>query len=136
MKKIINNNRLIAIAFFTVFTIAAAPSAMAHEKNPAVPVELTFLGHIKNQPMFQLSFTGDASQNDFTILITDEYGNSLYRENIKAENFSKKFLLNTEELGDETLHFTIFCKNTKTSVEYAVNRNTRTVNEVVVSEVK
>jgi hypothetical protein len=136
MKKILSNNRLIAIAFFTVFSIAAAPAAMAHDKNPAVPVELIFLGHVKNQPMFQLSFTGDATQNDFTILITDEYGNSLYRENIKAENFTKKFLLNTDEIGDETLHFTIYCKNTKKSVEYAVNRNTRQVSDVVVSEVK
>lgn len=136
MKKIINNNRLIALAFFTVFSMAAAPAAMATEKNPAVPVAFTFLGHVKNQPMFQLSFTGNETQNDFTILINDEYGNSLYRENIKATTFTKKFLLNTEELGDETLHFTIFCNNNKTSVEYAVNRNSRLVSEVVVTEVK
>lgn len=136
MKKIFNNKRLIAIAFFTVFSIAAAPAAKATEKNPAVPVSLTFLGHVKNQPLFQLSFTGNELENDFTILITDDYGNSLYRENIKAETFTKKFLLNTEELGDETLHFTIFCKNTKKSVAYAVNRSTRQVQDVVVSEVK
>ena len=49
---------------------------------------------------------------------------------------TKKFLLNTDELGDETLHFTIFCKNTKRSVEYAVNRSSRTVNEVLINEVK
>jgi len=136
MKKIFSNNRLIAFAFITVFSMAAAPAAMATDKNPAVPVSFTFVGHVKNQPMFELSFTGNETQNDFTIIITDEYGNSLYRENIKAATFTKKFLINTEELGDETLHFTIFCKNTKGSVEYAVNRNTRQVNEVVISEVK
>jgi hypothetical protein len=135
MKKIFNNNRLIAIALLTVFSVAAAP-AMAAEKNPVVPVEFSYIGNVANQPMFQLSFAGNATQNDFTIIITDEYGNSLYRENIKAMNFTKKFLLNTEELGDETLYFTIFCKNTKSSVEYKVNRNTRQVREVLVSEVK
>jgi hypothetical protein len=136
MKRIISNNRIIAILFFTVFSIAAAPAVHAGEKNPAVPVELSFLGHIKNQPLFQLNFKGTEAQNEFTIIISDEGGNTLYRENIKGEIFSKKFLLNTDELGENTLHFTIFCKNTKGSVEYTVNRNTRTVSEVVVNEVK
>jgi hypothetical protein len=130
MKKIFNNNRLIA-----VFSMATAPAALANDKNPVVPVQLTYVGNVQNQPLFQLSFTGNSLQNDFTIIISDEYGNSLYRENIKAENFTKRFLVNTEELGDETLHFTIFCKNTKTSVQYAVNRNTRQVQDILVSEV-
>lgn len=136
MKKIISNNRIIAILFFTVFSFAAAPAAKANDPKPAVPVELSFLGHIKNQPLFQLSFRGNEGQNEFTIIITDEGGNTLYRENIKGENFSKKFLLNTDELGDDPLRFTIFCKNNKKAVEYTVNRNTRTVQEVVVNEVK
>ena len=81
MKKIFRNNRLVAIAFFTLFSVAAAPAALATE-NPVIPVELTFVGHVKNQPMFQLSFNGNETQNEITIIITDEYGNSLYRENI------------------------------------------------------
>ncbi|MBL7733119.1 MAG: hypothetical protein JNM88_18250 [Chitinophagaceae bacterium] len=136
MKKIFRNNRIVAIAFLTMFSVAAAPAAMAGEKNPVVPVQLIFLGHVKNQPLFQLNFNGDENQNDVTIIISDEYGNSLYRENIKAETFSKKFLLNTEELGDETLYFTVFCKNNKKAVEYVVNRSTQTINQVVVNEVK
>lgn len=136
MKRIISNNRIIAILFFTVFSIAAAPSVQAGNENPEIPVALSFLGHVKNQPLFQLAFNGSEGKNDFTIIISDEGGNTLYRENIKGEVFSKKFLLNTDELGDNTLHFTIFCKNTKGSVEYTVNRNTRTVQDVVVREVK
>ena len=135
MKKIFRNNRLVAIAFFTLFSVAAAPAALATE-HPVIPVALTYVGHVQNQPMFQLSFNGNEAQNEITIIITDEYGNSLYRENIKASNFTKKFVLNTDEIGDETLHFTIFCKNTKKSVEYAVNRSSRTVNEVQINEVK
>ncbi len=136
MKKIFRNNRIIAIAFLTMFSVAASPAVMAGEKNPVIPVQLTFLGHVKNQPLFELSFNGNENQNDVTIIISDEYGNSLYRENIKAETFTKKFLFNTDELGDETLHFTIFCKNNKKSVQYVVNRSTQTVNQVMVSEVK
>ena len=136
MKMIFNNNRLIAIAFFTVFSLAMAPAAIAGEKNPAVPVEMKFAGLIKNQPMFQLNFTGNPLQNEFTIIITDEYGNSIYRENIKGENFTKKFLLNTDEIGDNTLLFEIFSNKTKQSVTYKVNRNTRLVQDVKINVVK
>ena len=135
MKKIFNNNRLIAIALLTVFSVAAAPAALANEK-PVIPVQFTYVGNVQNQPMFQLSFAGNNEQNDFTIIISDDFGNTLYRENIKAETLTKKFLLNADELGDETLRFTIFCKNNKSSVVYEVNRNTRSVQDIQVSEVK
>src|ERR1700730_5804435 len=98
MKRVFKNNRLIAIAFFTVFSVAAAPAVMANGSNPAIPVELKLVGSIKNQPLFQLNFTGNAEENEFTIIIRDDAGNSLYRENIKGEVFSKKFLVNTEEM--------------------------------------
>jgi|CXWL01.1.fsa_nt_gi hypothetical protein len=136
MKKIFNNNRLIAIAFFTVFSVAISPAVTANDKNPVVPVELKFAGFINDQPLFQLNFSGDVLQNEFTISITDENGISLYRENIKGENFSKKFLLNTDEIGDNTLRFEVFSNKTKQSVAYKVNRNTRFVQDVVISEVK
>lgn len=125
-----------AFAFFTVFSTAVAPAVMAGEKNPAVPVEMKFSGYIKNQPLFQLNFTGNAQQNEFTIIVTDEFGTSLYRENIKGENFTKKFLLNTDEIGDNTLRFEIFCNKTKKSVMYEVNRNTRWVEDLAINEVR
>lgn len=136
MKKIFSNNRLIAIAFFTVFSVAASPAVIAGEKNPEVPVEMKFAGMIKNQPMFQLNFFGNALQDEFTISISDEYGNSLYRENIKGENFTKKFLLNTDEIADNTLRFEIFCNKTKKSVTYEVNIYSRFVQEMTLNEVK
>ncbi|MBK9571173.1 MAG: hypothetical protein IPQ06_12205 [Chitinophagaceae bacterium] len=125
MKKIFNNNRLIALAFFTVFSVATSPAVMAHDKNPSVPVEMKFAGLLNNQPMFQLSFYGNAQQDEFTISIRDENGNSLYRENIKGENFTKKFLLNTDEIGDDTLLFEILSKKTGKTVVYSVNRFSR-----------
>jgi len=136
MKKIFSNNRLIAFAFFTVFAVAAAPAAIAGEKNPVVPVEMKFSGYIKNQPLFQLNFSGNSEQNEFTIIVSDEFGTSLYQENIKGENFTKKFLLNTEEIGDNTLRFEIFCNKTKKSVTFEVNRNSRWVQDLAISEVK
>ncbi|MBK7289016.1 MAG: hypothetical protein IPI78_01530 [Chitinophagaceae bacterium] len=136
MKKIFNNNRLIAIAFVTVFSLGAVAPASALEKSPAVPVALKYTGQVNNQPVFELSFNGSSQQDNFTIVISDEYGNSLYRENIKGEIFTKKFALNTDELGDNNIRFEIFCNKTKNSVTYEINRNTRVVHEVAVVEIK
>jgi len=135
MKKIFSNNRLIAIAFFTMFSVAAAPSALATE-NPALPVELVYLGKMKNQPLYQLNVSGNTELKDFSVIIKDEYGNILFWENIKTENFSKKFLFNTDEIGDNTLHLEVFMKNPKKTVSYEINRSTRVVEEMSITKVK
>lgn len=136
MKKIFSNNRLIAIAFLTVFSFGAVAPASAVEKTPVVPVALKYTGQVNNQPIFELSFHGSNLQDNFTIIISDEYGTALYRENIKGEIFTKKFALNTEELGDSNIRFEVFCNKTKKSVTYEINRNTRLVHEVAVVEIK
>jgi hypothetical protein len=135
MKKIFNNSRLIAIAFFTVFTAAAAPAALANSSKE-LPVELKFISNINNQSIFQLKISGNTLQDDFTLIIRDPSGNSIYRENIKAENFSKKFLFDTEELGDDTLQLEVYCRKTNKSVVYSIQRQTRYVEDVVISELK
>jgi hypothetical protein len=136
MKKIFSNNRLIAIAFFTVFSVAAAPFAMAADSshNRVMPVELKLVGNINNQPIFQLSYAGNTEQDEFTIVIRDEDGNALYRENIKGENFTKKFLLNKDEVGDGALRFEVSSKKFSKTVVYEINRNTRQVEELVISK--
>lgn len=137
MKKIFSNNRLIAIAFLTVFSVSVSAAAPGPNNKAGVPVELKFVGHIKNHPVFQLNFRGNPAQDEFTIIINDEYGNSLFWENIKGENFSKKFLLNMDEIGENMVfRFEIFCKKTKQSVKYEVNSTTRFVQEMAITEVK
>ena len=134
MKKIFNNNRLIAIAFFTVFSATVVSASTNDSSNLVMPLELKLIGSINNQPLFQLSYAGTTEQDDFTIIIRDENGNSLYRENIKGESFTKKFLLNRDEVGDGTLRFEITSKKNSKTVVYEVNRNTRQVEELVISK--
>lgn len=124
MKRIIRNNQILVIAFLTIFSTAAIAAPKNGEPGKDVPVSLSYAGSIKQQPLFQLSFYGNKENDDFTIIIRDDYGNNLYRENIKAENFTKKFLLNTEEIGDDMLAFEIISNKTGKNVTYIVNRNT------------
>lgn len=136
LNKIFKNNRVIAIAFMTVFTTGVSLPVSAGGEKPAVPVEMKFNGLVNNQPVFEMKFSGSAEQNQFTISIRDEYGNVLYRENIKGETFSKKFLLNTDEIEDNTLVFEVFCSQTKQQVSFEVNRHERFVQDIAIHQVQ
>jgi len=104
--------------------------------NHMVPVEMKFIGKINEHPLFQLNISGTPEQNDFIITVRDEFEEVLYKENFKGDYFSKKFLLNTDELGDATLLFEISCKKTRRSVIYQINRGTRLVQDVAIREMK
>lgn len=120
MKRIIRNKRIIAIAFFTVFSVNSS-KAMANNNNKESAINLKYAGDIYNQPLYKLTIGGNINWDEFTIIIRDEHSNTLFSENIRAENFSKSFLLNTEEIGDDTLHFEIVNKTTRQSVSYELN---------------
>ena len=123
MEKIFLNKRLVVIAFFSVFSTAAI-SVEANSNNHSVPVELKFIRWIKDQPVFQLNFTGNMQHDDFTIIIRDDFNNILFKENIKGENFSKSFLLNTDEIGDDALFFEIVSKKSHGVKHFRVARDT------------
>lgn len=122
MKKIFNNNRLIIIAFFTVFSLSAT-TGFANNDKEVLPIELKYSGHINNRPLYKLIVAGNAEPDEFTIIIRDSQKNTLFKENIKGESFSKTFLLNTEEMGDDIFQFEVVSKRTKKSVTYEINRD-------------
>ena len=134
MEKIFRNNRLIVIAFFTAFSVASAQQVIAGDNNKTIPVEMKFMGRSNNHLQFKLSFAGNIDHNDFTIIIRDEKNTMLYKENIKGENFSKSFLVNTDEVGDNKLTFEIISNKSKESVVYEVNRKTRVAEEMTISK--
>ena len=135
MKRVFFNNRILVIAFFTVFSVSAV-SVRANNGRGVLPVELKFSGHINNQPLYKLIVAGNAEPDEFTVIIRDANRTTLFRENIKGENFSKSFLLNTEEMGDDTLYFEIVSKKTKKSVSYEINRYSHLEEEMAVIEPK
>lgn len=131
MKKIFRNNRLIAVAFLTLFSTAALHSFANDSShiNPVPAVELKYTGMIKNDPLFQLSIAGDPLQDEFTISISDVYGNNLFKENIRSAKFTRNFLLISEEIGEETIRFEICSRKTKKLTVYEISSRTRIVQE-------
>lgn len=137
MKKIIMNNRFIAIALLTLFTTAFSPVVNANEKKPALPAEVKFVGKVQNNPVFELNVPGAGVQEEYTVSVRDEHGNVLYVETIKAAGFTKKFMLsleeNTNDANNYSIQFVISTRNNKKTAMYTVNNNTRNIEEVVVT---
>ncbi|MBE2231037.1 MAG: hypothetical protein IAE96_10365 [Chitinophagaceae bacterium] len=134
MNKNFMNIRVLTIALVTLFTTSFAGNANAGEKKPALPAEIRYVGKVENSPVFELNIPSTGVKDDYVISVKDEYGNTLHAENIKADGFTKKFMLALEDNTEYTIQFVIHSKNTKRSVLYTINNNTRTTEEVVVSK--
>jgi hypothetical protein len=135
MKKIFGNTRFLVIVLAIILSIVSK-EAFAHVPDTTVPVELKYIGQIQNKPLFQLSFSGNAGNKEYSIIITDENGVLLFQENSKGECFSKKFLLNTDELGDAILRFEIRFRGPGKRVVYEISRRTHLVQEMEIAELK
>lgn len=133
MKSILVNTRILVIALASIFTVAIVSPAHANDEKKTIPVELKFIGNIENQPIFQLTFNSP-DENEFTIVVRDEYNTVLYRDNVKGGNITKKFLLDTEELGDTRIQFEITGKKTDKTVIYEVNKKSRLVEDMTISK--
>lgn len=134
MKKIFRNSKLIAVAFLTIFSVGANANGPL-ENNPVIPAELKYAGMLRENPVFELNVDG-AQQDDYTISIADINGNRLYTEKIRADKFTKRFLLNTDELGDEKLYFSVYSRKNNQTAVYEISSNTRFINETTVNLVK
>lgn len=132
MKNKFINPRNLAIAIATVFAVGSTSPVKANDEKKAIPVELKYLGNIENKPVFQLTLSA-ADENEFTIVVRDEYNTVLYRDNLSG-NATKKFLLNTEELAGVGVQFEITGKKSFKTVTYEVNKSSRLVEDVVVNK--
>jgi hypothetical protein len=133
MKKI--SIRLIAIVLIASFTTAFVSPAMANDDKKAIPVELKFVGTMKNKPLFHLVFSG-TEEKEYTITVRDLYGNTFYKETVKGTSFMKKFLLNTDELDETELKFEISSKGFDKPVVFEVNNHSQYVENIVVNKLK
>lgn len=133
MKKVLINTRIFAIALAVTFTTAFNSPALAIDEKKPIPVEMKFVGNVENQPVFELIFTG-TEENEFMIVVRDEFNYELYRDNIKAGHVTKKFLLNTEELGDAAIQFEITDKKSNETVIFEVNKKQSFIEVAVISK--
>jgi hypothetical protein len=133
MKNSMMSNRFLALLLAAIFILSAVTPTLANDEKKAIPVELRFIGNIDNQPVFQLSF--DSKEiNEFVVVVRDEFNNVLYKDVVKGIKNSKRFLLNTDELGDAAISFEITGGKDEKPVIYEVNKKSRMVQDVVISK--
>ena len=133
MKKI--STRLVAIALMAVLTTAFVSPAMANDEKNTIPVELKFVGNLKEQPLFHLVFNS-TEESQFTITIRDAFGNVFYRETVKGSQFIKKFLLNIDDLDEGKVKFEISSKSYEKPVVFEINNSTKYVETYSVNKIK
>jgi hypothetical protein len=135
MKNLMKRFGTIVSALVIIFTLAIAAPAKANDEKKASTVELKFLGNYNDQPVFQLNLN-NIEEDEYTIVIRDEYDNVLYTDRLKGVLISQKFRLNTEEIGDAPLRVELKSKKTNISEVYTIGRSQKVVQETVVRKVK
>jgi len=125
---------IIAVAFFALLSFSSAFANKTPDSISNLPVELNYMGVVKNQPLFQLNFTGSEEENEFSIVIVDENGYVFYNETVKGGKISKQFLFNAEDLSASKIHFEITGKKTGKTVTYNINRKTKIIEEINITK--
>lgn len=135
MKNVIKNARFAVVALVALFTLALNSTAFANNEKNATGVEVKFIGNHKNQPVLELHFNNDI-EGEYTIEIVDEFNVLLYKDVVKSNAGVRRFMLNTEELGNVGLRFEITGKKSNKTAVYEINRNARVIEDLVVNKVK
>jgi hypothetical protein len=116
------------------FTLAFSTPTMANDGEKGDhKTELKFIGNMENQPVFELNL---ANEDEYTVIFRDENGNVLYNDKFKGAGLTKKFMLRSDEFGEEVLHVIVKSKSGNTTDVYTINRSHSYVEQTQVNKVK
>ncbi|MEP6596283.1 MAG: hypothetical protein ABJA71_10070 [Ginsengibacter sp.] len=134
MKRFISRSKIIAMAFALTFSLGSVENFAQDTNNKSDnPVELTYIGNVNNQPQFQLKLNNNEA-GEFVITIKDLSGNVLYSEVATGKLFSRKYLLNIDEMGVSEIRFEVSSKKSNSKTVYAVSTTSRVVEDVAVNK--
>jgi hypothetical protein len=132
MKHILRNS---VTALVALFVLTFSVNAIANDEiNPSSVVNLKFIGNHQSNPVFELNMLNEAG-DEFTITISDLEGNVLYSDRVKGTNISRKFAINTDEIGDNTLRIDVRSRNSNKKETYNISRTQTYVMEASVTRV-
>ena len=129
-----NNTRILLSLCFALALAFSANAGPVIPINPNQQVELKYAGSIENNPVYRLNLTNKDQKGTFLVSISDQYGVILYRESVSVANFSRKFLINRDELGNEPIRVEISFSGDKKVLLFEINSTTRTQTENTVTQ--
>ena len=134
MKTFISRSKIIAIAFVFTFSLASLENSahgIYNKRDNAI--ELKYIGNENNQPLFQLDLNNDEA-DEFVITLKDLSGGVIYSEAVKGKLISRKYRLNTDEIGISEIRFEVSNKKSNTRTVYTVSSTSRVVEDVVINK--
>jgi phage-related protein len=138
MKSVNNTLRsLVTVVLIIVLSVVTA-SVNATENKPAkseTPVDVKYVGTINYQPVLQIQFDNE-TEEEVTVTLRDEDGTYLYSETFNGKKYSKKFQFEKPADTELNVQLVITTKSRKDVQVYNINKNTRFVEDVVISKVK
>jgi hypothetical protein len=96
--------------------------------------ELTYVGTLSDQPVFQLDVE-NLQKEDMYIKLEDEVGNVLYTNKFSDANFSKKFQFDTNEGNSTRIKMFLSTKTSKVKKVFEINNVQKIIQDVVVTTV-
>lgn len=102
MKKNLKN--FIAAMLIVMPALVSSPTFANGAGEPQATVK--FVGYKNTQPVYCLNINNPGSDK-LTITIKDQEGVVLYEEVVTGNYISKNFLLNKEDLGNNTIYFEV-----------------------------
>jgi hypothetical protein len=128
-----------AIALIVALTLNSV-TVLANDEvkntNKNIPgVEFRYIGTKENQPVFMLNLV-NAEEDEYTISFRDKNGNVLYSDRLKGSNITKRYLLNTDEIGIGELSVEIKSKKNNQVQLYRIGTTQSVVTETVVNKIK
>jgi len=136
MKQAIKTTRMITMGLFTLCIMGLSQATFAGVKT-GNPVELNYIGKIKNHPVFQLNLNNN-EEEEYFISIEDENYNVLYSEKVKGVNLSRKYQLDIDEadLNDPGFGVRVEVTSAKThrTEVYKISSKTSVISNIVVAK--
>lgn len=133
MKTTKNIAKVLTFTFFAFLTLGTSLTGFAGVSD-STPVELKFVGNLQNQPVFQLDLHNEKA-GEYFIIIKDANSEVIFSETLKGTQISRKYKFLTEEVDISSLQLEITNKKENTTTVYTVNRQLRTVQDVVINRV-
>lgn len=134
MKTGMKNYAMMALTLFFVFSFAFSGVALATNHNgDTTPVEVKYLGELKNGPVFQVNIKND-DLDEYTITIRNTDGNILYTDRVNKKDYSQKFLVNVDEFEDGPIKVEVKSKDNKTADVYQIKTDNKFVQETSVTK--
>ncbi|MFT3701405.1 MAG: hypothetical protein QM802_03505 [Agriterribacter sp.] len=123
-----------AVVVLTSFVLSTASAGDFKKKTgDELPAELTYLGNINADPLFQLDLKNEEGKN-ITITIKNPDGEVLYRTNFSGAVFSKKIQFAKADVSDMKIRV-IVTADKKTKVQdFEISKTNRVVDEVIVDK--